>query len=103
MMTNGTIQYQVTTGGGKDLRGNPIPVVTDWTEAVECGIKENHYSNNGTYVDGKFTMASYEVLVEEAPAGVKRVKLTRAGVALGEFAIQGVRPLTNVGRVKIVV
>lgn len=103
MMINGTIQYQIVTGGGFDAKGNPIPVSTDWSVPVECGIKENSYSNKGTYADGKFTMASFEVLVEDAPESIKRVKLTRAGRILGEYPVQSVKPLTSVGRVKIVV
>jgi hypothetical protein len=103
MIINGTIQYQVVAGGGFDEKGNPIPVSTDWSVPVECGIKENSYSNKGSYIDGKFTIASFEVLVGEAPESFKRVKLTRAGRNLGEFPVQSVRPLINVGRVKIVV
>lgn len=103
MITNGTIQYQVTTGGGYDLKGNPIPVLSAWSDPTVCGIKQNSSENKGTYVDGKFKTSSYEVLVENAPEEVKRVKLTLAGRVLGEFPVQSVRPLTNVGRIKIVV
>lgn len=104
MIANGTIQFEVITGGGFDENQDPIPVTQDWGEPVSCNTRENHSSNKGTYQDGNFKIASYTILIElcDIP-NAKRVRLSYYGRHIGDYAVQSIRELGNVGRIKIVV
>ena len=104
MRTNGTLQYCVPSEGGFNEDGEPIAAGSaSYSEDIPCLIRVVTNNSKGRYEDGKFNQASYEVLVESAnlPLNVARVRLYRAGIMLGEFAIQGVPTPTSMGRVKI--
>lgn len=103
MRTNGTLQYQITEGGGLNELGEPVAVRTIWSREISCMIQTNKHSNTGTYQDGKFTVESYEVMIEGMGIDAGRVKLCRYGKELGEFEVQDVQPLPGVGRTKIIV
>lgn len=103
MIINGTIQFGLITGGGLDGNGDPLPVTTNWSDSYGCNIKENFNNLKGSYQDGDFRMSSYQILVDEIPEGkIERVRLVM-GAELGEFRVQGIRPMESVGRVRIVV
>lgn len=104
MRTNGTLQYNIHTGGGFNDEGEPVASVDTWSEEVRCFIR-TATNNTGRYEDGTFIQASYEVLVEsgQVPLEANRVKLTRGATELGDFAVQGRPLLTAMDRIKIVV
>lgn len=105
MRTNGTIQYNIHTGGGFNDDGEPVDSVDVWSDAVECFIRTVSDNSKGRYEDGRFDQASYEVFVESGriPADANRVRLVRGGTGLGDFTVQG-KPLTlTMDRIKIIV
>ena len=106
MRTNGTLQYSIPSEVGFNEDGEPIAAGSVFfSEDIPCLIRVVTNNSKGRYEDGKFNQASYEILVESAnfPLTVNRVKLFRAGVFLGEFAIQGLPTPTTMDRVKIIV
>lgn len=61
------IQFKTTTGGGEDANGDPIPVVSGWTEPVSC-----HYNTEGKDLiyqlpDGSVGRYSYMVILDPTP------------------------------------
>ena len=103
-MTNGTLQYKTRTAGGFDTNGNPIPATGTWSDPIDCFIQTNQHSNKGKYQDGKFIIAAYTVLIESQEIDTDRVWLiTDKGKDMGEFAVQDIRFMDTVGRVKITV
>lgn len=106
MRTNGTLQYCIISKGGFNDDGEPIAVGSvTWSEEIPCSINAITNNSKGRYEDGKFNQASYSVLVESANISldVTRLKLTRSGVFLGEYAVQGLPIPTSMNRVKIIV
>ena len=105
MRTNGTLQYCLFTEGGFNNDGEPIISTPNFSEAIPCLIQAITNNSKGRYEDGKFNQSSYEILVESAnfPLDVKRIRLQRYGIELGEFAIQGIPTPTSMNRIKIVV
>ena len=106
MRTNGTLQYCSLAEGGFNEDGEPIAAGTPTlSKAIPCSIKTVTNNSKGRYEDGKFNQASYEILVETAnfPLSVKRVRLQRKGIDLGEFAVQGLPIPITMDRVKIIV
>ena len=103
MRTNGTFRYLLSDNRFND-DGEPI-VSVQWSEAVPCSIKTVTNNSKGRYEDGKFNQASYEILVEtsKCPLNIKRLKLERDGIELGEYPVQGLPTPTTMGRVKIIV
>lgn len=104
MQYNGTIQYKITSGGGgRDPKGNPIPVNSTWCEPIDCLIKTIKHNHN-LYREGKFKTSSYEVSLETQGFDADMVKLTNdGGKILGEFEVQNVEDVGGSGRIKITV
>lgn len=105
MRTNGTIKYHILIGNGFNDDGEPLAAETSWSDHIPCSIRTVTNNSKGRYEDGKFNQASYEILVETAgfPLDIKRVRLQRDGVELGEFAVQGLPIPTTMNRTKIIV
>lgn len=105
MRANGTLQYNIFVSGSFNEDGEPIAADNSWSEEIPCSIKTVTNNSKGRYEDGKFNQASYEILVETAnlPIDIKRLKLFRWGIDLGEFAVQGLPVPTTMNRIKIVV
>lgn len=61
---NGTIQIYKISGGGFDENGNPIKPTETLGELIPCNWKRNSYEKRGIYEDGKFTAASYIILID---------------------------------------
>jgi len=94
----------MVTGGGFDGNNDPIPVVTSWSDPVDCLIITNTRNGKGTYADGKFTVCAYEIHIDKQPFTSKRIQLTNSrGLDLGEFQVQDVQFLDLVRKVKIIV
>lgn len=108
MRTNGTLQYEIVTGGGVDKYGEPIAPKTSWSEPIRCSIHANTDTRRGRYEDGLFRQASFVVMIErnayrdiDVIADIKRVRLMRGRESLGEYFVMSVVPAESVGRVQI--
>lgn len=108
MRTNGTLQYEIVTGGGVNEYGEPVAPETTWCDPIRCSIKANTDTRRGRYEDGIFRQASFVVLIErnahrdiDVIADIKRVRLVRDGESLGEYFVLSIVPLSTVGRVQI--
>lgn len=100
---NGTLQAVEKTGGGF-VNGRPVPVTETLGEAFACNLRTIKSDHQGVIVDGVFTQASFEVLVEVEHFTAERVVLTdNRGKRLGDFRVQDVQHLDYVGAVKITV
>lgn len=64
MRVNGTLSYLIEQTSSFDDDGVPTPAEPTWSQPVECWIQTNTHNERGTYQDGKFTQASYLVLIE---------------------------------------
>ena len=81
-MTNGTLQYKSKTGGGTDpTTGDPIAVTGAWSDCIDCFIQTNHHNTKGKYIDGKFEIADYTVLMRTFKGG--RGGVFHAGLRMG--------------------
>jgi hypothetical protein len=103
IIENGIIQGMKVVGGGFDGSGNPIRQTTTWGEPMPCNIKILKSDNLGRYNGNSFTIASYEVLVEDLRFSTTKIKLTLNGNALGEFQVMSIEPLNAVCLSKITV
>lgn len=108
MRTNGTLQYEITTGGGVNEYGEPIAPETTRCDPIRCSIHANTDTRRGRYEDGVFRQASFVVLIErnahrdiDVIADIKRVRLVRGRESLGEYFVLSVVPAESVGRVEI--
>lgn len=79
MRVNGTLSYLIEQTASFDEDGVPIPAASTWSPPIECWIQTNTHNERGTYQDGKFTQASYLVLIERQHLDVRpsRVRLKR--------------------------
>lgn len=64
MRVNGILSYLIEQTSSFDEDGVPTPAEPTWSQPVECLIQTNTHNERGTYQDGKFTQASYLVLIE---------------------------------------
>ncbi len=108
MRTNGTLQYEIITGGGVNEYGEPVASQSTWCEPIRCSIRANTDTRRGRYEDGVFRQASFVVLIErnahrdiDMIADIKRVRLVRGRESLGEYFVLSVVPAESVGRVQI--
>ena len=106
MRTNGYLQYPISaTAPQFDEDGVPVSTSSPtWSEQIPCHIRTVNSTSNGTYEDGTFHQASYEVLVERdtIPENTQKVKIVRGKVNLGEFQVQGYPESISLDRIKIV-
>lgn len=106
ILENGYLQAVTTSGGGM-AHGKPVPVTQTLGERVACNIRTITHDHRGKLIDGSFTQASYEVLVDISTAKrftADQIALTdnREG-KLGTFRVQDVQHLDFVGAIKITV
>lgn len=104
MRTNGILKYCIPSMSFND-DGEPSWGDTSWSDGMPCLIKPITNNSKGRYEDGKYSQASYEVLVESAclPNDINRIKLQRDGQELGEFAVQGIPTPTSMHRTILIV
>lgn len=106
VIPNGTIQVYTTEGGGYDEHGNPVQVTETLGEPIPCNWKRNTYEKRSTYENGKFTAASYVILVDIREFAPCRFLLKDSkGNSLGEYMIQqkGIAFLDYVGCIELTV
>ena len=105
IIVNGYIQVKVKTGGGM-LNGRPKPVTVTMSDPIPCNWKANKWDKKGKTVDGVFTQAQFEILVELQDFTAETVTLYDTTVTernLGEFTVQSIEPLAATGATKITV
>ena len=101
--------YQIEQSASFDEDGMPTAGSAVWSDPIECFINVNTHNNKGTYQDGKFTQAAYEVLIERQALDVvpNRIRLSRSSdvvsqMDLGEWEVQNFESV-NLDRIKITV
>lgn len=105
IIENGYIQVKTKTGGGM-LNGKPQPVVETVSDPIPCNWKANKWDKKGKTLDGVFTQAQFEILVELQEFTAETLTLYDTTVAerlLGEFMVQSIEPLAATGATKITV
>lgn len=105
IIENGYITITVKTGGGM-VNGRPQPVVADESVPVPCNWKVNKWDKKGKTVDGVFTQAQFEILVELQEFTAETITLYDTTVCqrkLGQFTVQSIEPLAATGATKITV
>ena len=75
-MTNGTIQYSTLNGGGINNDGDPVQIVEEWSEPVECLIITKKHDNRGQYQDGEFSKITYFIHIDMVAFDAGRVRIT---------------------------
>lgn len=105
IIENGYITTQVKSGGGMK-NGRPQTVVVVESEPIPCNWKAQKWDKKGKAVDGVFTQAQFEILVELQDFTAETITLydtTLEQRKLGEFTVQSVEPLAATGATKITV
>lgn len=105
IIENGYITTQVKSGGGMK-NGRPQPVVVVESEPIPCNWKAQKWDKKGKTVDGVFTQAQFEILVELQDFTAETITLydtTLEQRKLGDFTVQSVEPLAATGATKITV
>lgn len=103
IIENGTLQTIEKTGGGM-IDGRPAKVEEVISSPIPCNIRTITHNHKGKTIDGVFTQASFDVLIDVPTFSAERVILTNnRGVCLGEFRVQDIQHLDSVNAVKITV
>ena len=105
IIENGYIQVKVKSGGGM-LNGRPQPVTVTDSDPIPCNWRAQKWDKKGRTVDGVFTQAQFEILIELQEFSAETLTLydTTVGLRrLGEFTIQSIEPLDATGATKITV
>lgn len=105
IIENGYIQVKVKAEGGM-VNGRPKPVTVIEADPIPCNWKAQKWDKKGKTIDGVFTQAQFEILVELQEFTAETVILYDTTVEqrrLGEFAVQSIEPLAATGAVKITV
>jgi hypothetical protein len=105
IIQNGTIEAEVKTGGGVDSStGFPVRPTVSWGEPIPCQFSANSMNRLGRANGEHFTLASYEVFIEEQTFTAERLRLTdEAGNVIGIFSVIQVAPLQTVCEIRILV
>ena len=105
IIENGYILYETKTGGGM-LNGKPQKVVVEISDPIPCNWKAQKWDKKGKTVDGVFTQAQFEILVELQDFSAETITLYDTTVGqrlLGMFQVQSIEPLAATGATKITV
>lgn len=108
IIANGTIQIAIPLGdGGMDANGMPIAINEQFGESIPCNLKTITHNHKGKSIDGEFTNASYEILLDAivAPHFVsERVRIfDNRKQEIGIFRVQDIQHLDFVGIIKLLV
>lgn len=103
---NGYICMKRKSGGGIDPEtGYPIKPTEAWGKPIPCQYTANKHNNLGKTTGGEpFTVAQYQILIEEQPLNGERLRLDDlCGREIGEFSIMEIEPLEAVCEMRIMV
>lgn len=106
IIQNGTIEFKTKTAGGIDpetgIPSNRLP----WPGAnlFHDQFKAKKFNQLGIIKGEHFTVASYEILIEEQPVSSEQLRLKDlSGKEIGTFSIIQAEPLEAVCEVRILV
>jgi hypothetical protein len=105
IIENGYIQTEVKTGGGM-LNGRPQKVSVTISDPIPCNWKAQKWDKKGKVIDGEFTQAQFEILIELQDFNAESITLydtTLEPRLLGLFKVQSIEPLAATGATKITV
>ena len=105
IIVNGYIQVKVKAGGGMS-GGIPQPVTVTDGCPIPCNWRALKWDKRGRVIDGVFTQAQFEILIELESFDAETVTLFDTTVTkrrLGEFTVQSIEPLAATRAVKITV
>ena len=95
IIANGTIETKIKTGGGIDPDTDyPIAPSVSWGNPIECQYRANKYSNKGKANGEAFTIASYEILIDEQPYDAEMLRLRSLISSLNRGKIAHLNNLT---------
>ncbi len=105
IIANGSIETKIKTGGGinpeTDYPTNPS---IGWSNPISCQYQANNNSLKGRTNGEAFTIASYEILIDEQPYEAERLRLRdESGKELWEFSVLDIKPLSAVCHIRILV
>lgn len=104
MRTNGSISIKVEAGIKFDENRKPIQVADSWGDPIQCRFTPNKYSEKGISNGNKFTVASYDILIETQVFSATSIRLTDgSGNVIGEYQVQQIENIPGVGRIRITV
>lgn len=105
IIANGTIETKIKTGGGIDPETDyPIQPTVSWGNPIPCQYRANNYSKRGKANGEAFTVASYEILIEEQSYEAESLRLLDMdGRMIGEFSVIEIEPLRAVCQIRILV
>lgn len=106
IIQNGTVEIKQKTGGGinSDTGYPNKPGSVSWGEPIPCQYSANKRNNLGRVNGEHFTVAQYEILIEQQPFTAEQIRLKDlAGKSVGEFSIIQVEPLDAVCELRILV
>lgn len=105
IIANGHIEAKIKTGGGIDeTTGYPVTPSVSWGDPIPCQFRANSYNNRGKANGEAFTVASYEILIEDQSYEAEVLRLTdNNGKELGEFSVIEIESLTAVCQTRILV
>lgn len=102
---SGTIQIYSIEGGGLDENGNPVKPTEVLGEPIKVNQRRAKY-NEGTYENGKFTAASYVILLDMQEFEPCRFRLSDSeGNVLGDYDVQskGIEICNHVNIIRLTV
>ena len=105
IIVNGYIQVSEKTGGGM-LNGRPQPVTVTKSDPIPCNWRAQKWDKKGKVIDGVFTQAQFEILIELQEFAAETITLYDTTVELrqlGEFQVQSIEPLAATRATKITV
>ena len=105
IIQNGTIEPKVKTAGGIDPEtGHPVKATTSWGDSIPCQYVPNNCNQLGQVQGEHFTLATYEVYIEEQPFTAEQVRMKDCeGNVIGEYSITSVELLQAVGEIRILI
>lgn len=106
IIQNGTIEAKAKTGGGIDATTGHAkkPTTATWGTPIPCQYIQLTHNKLGRVNGEHYTLATYQVLIEEQPFSAEQVRLKdMAGNEVGQYSIISVKPLEAVCELEILI
>lgn len=107
IIQNGFIEVKQKSGGGGIDPETGYPIAHDsveWGDPIPCQYTANSHNWQGRVNSEHFTIAQYEILIEEQPIEAEQIRLSKfSGEIIGEYSIMEIEPLEAVSELKILV
>jgi len=105
IIQNGTIEVKRKCGGGIDpVTGHPVKASASYGPPIPCQIVPNTINLQGRANGEHFTVASYQIYIEEQWFTGEQLRVTDlTGRVMGEFAVISIEPLKAVCETRILI